>query len=221
MSTTMFQALKTVSTIGKNCSCMLVATLAIMFSFSKLAAADNAPQNLPTCIRERTDIRLTVEDADPEQKAEGIYDGEIGWGDYLRLRLWRGEREIMNTTVTSTYGLWKGCFVEDRHGRVFLLLEIGRGRGTRARSTDLTIYVKESDAMLELGRVLVGLPVDVDVDLVYDYTIERLDRGGIGVTLKGRYDFFDEGEQTSIRSVHTPLSVGSMYLEFGKSDAAR
>jgi hypothetical protein len=179
------------------------------------AAADEAGE-LQACIGDKGDLRLTIEDADPERKAEGVYDGEIGWGDYLLLRLFRNHREIMTSTVASTYGLWKGCFVEDARGKIFILLEIGRGRGTRARVADLTVYVREQSGMIELGRVLVGFPTDDDADLVYDYRISRFDTGGIAIDLLGRYDFFNEDEQTPILSVQPPPPTRSMRLTFGR-----
>lgn len=190
-----------------------VLLLACLLAQPVSAAIDAV--SLPPCIAGKSDLRLTSEDADPERTADGVYGGEIGWGDYVRLRLFRNDREIMSSTVLSTYGLWKGCFAEDRHGKIFIVLEIGRGRGTRARVTDLTVFLRDQDAMRERGRTLIEFPTDVNEDLVCDYKISRVDSGGIAIDLHGRHDFFEEDEQTLIRFVQPPAPIRSMRLTFG------
>jgi len=102
--------------------------------------------------------------------------------DNLKVILRDGNKKLVEFSFCSSYGEANAALERDAKGNLFLLLRIGEGRGTNARSEFLSVY-KVSPHMVEYVRVPISGPAGFVSGWSYDYQLLKPASGGLELTL--------------------------------------
>jgi len=129
------------------------------------------------------------------------------WGDAMVMKVFRGSAEVITEEFCSAYGRSSARLITDNRGRNFVLLTYSEGHGTRATTYYLRVNELVGKTLYDCGRLTKSAPIGLHADLVVDFSVKTLAKGGIRIIGRSRVTGRLKRDETAPRNQVVSLTV--------------